>query len=136
ILDLLRELREKNDVAIILITHDMGVVAELCDTVAVMYAGEIVEKAPVKDLFENPLHPYTKGLLRCIPVPGRREKLIPIPGHPPKLYEKQPGCKFAPRCPGYAEGKCDGDNPLTEAAPEHFAACWRTQAVQKGECHE
>lgn len=136
ILDLLRELREKNDVAIILITHDMGVVAELCDTVAVMYAGEIVEKAPVKDLFENPLHPYTKGLLRCIPVPGRQEKLIPIPGHPPKLYEKRPGCKFAPRCPGYAEGKCDGDNPLTEAAPEHFAACWRTQAVQKGECHE
>ena len=136
ILDLLRELREKSDVAIILITHDMGVVAELCDTVAVMYAGEIVEKAPVKDLFANPLHPYTKGLLRCIPVPGRREKLIPIPGQPPKLYENLPGCKFAPRCPGYNEGKCGGENPLAEAAPEHFAACWRAREAQKGGSHE
>ena len=126
ILDLLRELRDKNDVAILLITHDMGVVAELCDTVAVMYAGEIVEKAPVEILFQTPLHPYTQGLLKCIPVPGKKERLTPIPGQPPKLYEKTPGCKFAPRCPYHTE-ECDGNNHLTEIAPNHFVACPRAQ---------
>lgn len=76
ILDLLLELREDYGVAILLITHDLGVVAEVCDSVAVMYAGEIVEKAPVKELFDSPMHPYTQGLLKCIPIPGRKEKLV------------------------------------------------------------
>ncbi len=107
ILDLLLELREDYGVAILLITHDLGVVAEVCDSVAVMYAGEIVEKAPVKELFDSPMHPYTQGLLKCIPIPGRKEKLVPIPGQPPKLYEERSGCQFAPRCP-HCRKECEG----------------------------
>lgn len=122
ILELILELREKYGVGIILITHDLGVVAETCDTVAVMYAGEIVEKAPVEELFANPLHPYTKGLLQCIPVPGRKDRLVPITGQPPKLYEETPGCKFAARCPG-SRSNCNGNVSLREIAPGHFVAC-------------
>lgn len=126
ILDLLRQLRDENGVAILLITHDLGVVAELCDTVAVMYAGEIVEKAPVQEIFQSPKHPYTQGLLQCIPVPGKKEKLIPIPGQPPKLYEKTPGCKFAQRCP-YRSERCEKEIHLAEIASDHFVSCWRAQ---------
>lgn len=122
ILDLLRELRDTFGVAILLITHDLGVVAEVCDTVAVMYAGEIVEKAPVKELFEHPLHPYTKGLMACVPVLGRKEKLIPIPGQPPKLYEEKAGCQFAERCPD-RKPECSRDTSLLEIAPGHYVSC-------------
>lgn len=122
ILDLLLDLRKDYGVGILLITHDLGVVAEVCDTVAVMYAGEIVEKAPVKELFENPLHPYTQGLLQCIPILGKKDKLIPIPGQPPKLYEEKEGCKFAERCP-YYEKECDQLAEVREISPGHFVSC-------------
>ena len=128
ILDLLLELREDSGVAILLITHDLGVVAEVCDTVAVMYAGEIVEKAPVKELFDSPMHPYTQGLLKCIPIPGRKEKLVPIPGQPPKLYEERSGCQFAPRCP-HCRKECEEPAVLTEVRPHHFVSCRRCQAL-------
>lgn len=127
ILDLLLELRADYGVAILLITHDLGVVAEVCDTVAVMYAGEIVEKAPVKELFDSPMHPYTQGLLKCIPIPGRKETLVPIPGQPPKLYEERSGCQFAERCPLCGEG-CGEPAILTEIRPNHFVSCRRCQA--------
>ena len=122
ILDLLLELREEYGVGILLITHDLGVVAEVCDTVAVMYAGEIVEKAPVQELFENPVHPYTRGLMNCIPVLGKKEKLVPIPGQPPKLYEEKDGCKFAERCP-YYKSECEGRVSLREISLDHFVSC-------------
>lgn len=122
ILDLLLELRDTYGVAILLITHDLGVVAEVCDTVAVMYAGEIVEKAPVKELFASPKHPYTRGLLQCIPTLGSKERLIPIAGQPPKLYEVKEGCKFADRCP-YYQTSCNEKTELREAALDHFTAC-------------
>ena len=122
ILDLLLDLRERRGVSIILITHDLGVVAEICDSVAVMYAGQIVEKAPVKELFDDPVHPYTRGLLHCIPVLGQKERLVPIPGQPPKLYEEESGCAFSARCPFRSES-CAGRIDLTEVKKDHFAAC-------------
>ena len=122
ILDLLLELRDRRQVSILLITHDLGVVAEVCDTVAVMYAGEIVEKAPVRELFANPAHPYTRGLLHCIPVLGRRDRLVPIPGQPPRLFEEEPGCKFADRCP-YRNEECLKEVSLKEISPGHTISC-------------
>ena len=99
ILDLMRDLREKTDTAIILITHDLGVVAEMCDRVAVMYAGEIVEQADVRTLFAHPKHPYTTGLIGAVPVPGViRDELATIPGNVPNLVDLPDGCRFAPRC--------------------------------------
>ena len=100
ILDLMRRLRTETGTAILLITHDMGVIAEMCDNVAVMYAGQIVEYTDVNTLFEEQLHPYTEGLLAAIPVLGEiRENLAVIPGSVPNLINLPPGCKFAPRCP-------------------------------------
>lgn len=122
ILNLLLEMRDTYGVGILLITHDLGVVAEVCDTVAVMYAGEIVEKAPVRELFSSPMHPYTKGLLQCIPVLGKKERLVPIPGQPPKLYEEKPGCKFAERCPYFKE-ECNQKLSFKEVSPNHYVAC-------------
>jgi peptide/nickel transport system ATP-binding protein len=99
ILDLMRNLREQTGTAIILITHDLGVVAEMCDRVAVMYAGEIVEHADVTTLFRQPRHPYTRGLIASIPVVGAvREELNVIPGNVPNLIDVPKGCRFAPRC--------------------------------------
>jgi peptide/nickel transport system ATP-binding protein len=99
ILDLMRELREKMEVSIILITHDMGVVAEMADYVNVMYAGRIQEEAPVADIFNNPLHPYTVGLLGSVPVLGEvKEALAVIPGSPAQPLNLPPGCRFANRC--------------------------------------
>jgi oligopeptide/dipeptide ABC transporter ATP-binding protein len=99
ILDLMRKLREETGTAIILITHDLGVVAEMCDRVAVMYAGEIVEQTDVRSLFRDPLHPYTRGLIGSIPVVGdAKEELAVIPGNVPNLIDLPKGCRFAPRC--------------------------------------
>jgi oligopeptide/dipeptide ABC transporter ATP-binding protein len=99
ILDLLREIRQTLGTAIMIITHDLRVVVNLCDAVAVMYAGKIVEAGEVHTIFRQPSHPYTIGLLNSIPTPGRKAALTPIPGRPPNLAHLPPGCSFAPRCP-------------------------------------
>ncbi|MCQ2009964.1 ABC transporter ATP-binding protein [Sporolactobacillus sp. STSJ-5] len=123
ILDLMVKLRDDTQAGILLITHDLGVVAEICDRVAVMYAGKIVEQAPVAALFNNPLHPYTKGLLASIPKIGSRKKLIPISGHPPNLYEQNAGCLFKDRCP-FAFDRCQQVYPdLHRSAEDHHVAC-------------
>lgn len=125
ILDLMRRLRTETGTAILLITHDMGVIAEMCDNVAVMYAGEIVEYTDVQTLFQTQLHPYTEGLLAAIPVLGDvRDTLAVIPGSVPNLINLPPGCKFAPRCP-YAKEMCTQAVPtLQEVEPGHKVRCY------------
>ncbi|POM22230.1 Oligopeptide transport ATP-binding protein OppD [Actinomadura rubteroloni] len=128
ILDLLRDLQQEFNSAIIMITHDLGVVAELADDVLVMYAGRCVEQAPVDEVFHAPQHPYTWGLLASMPRldRARSERLNPIKGSPPSLINVPNGCAFHPRC-AYAtlnEGRSESERPeLTEAAPGHLAAC-------------
>ena len=129
ILDLMRNLRSKMDTAIILITHDLGVVAEMCDRVDVMYAGRIVEKAPVVELFKNPKHPYTTALIGSTPVLGQADKeLVTIPGTVPNLIDLPVGCKFAPRCQARIENdleKCTEEEPqLKQIGPNHWVRCW------------
>ena len=129
ILDLMRNLGAQTDTSIILITHDLGVVAEMCDRVEVMYAGRVVEEAEVKDLFERPKHPYTIALIDSTPVLGQAEKeLIPIPGSVPNLVDLPPGCKFAPRCRARVEHDleiCTQQEPeLKPVAPNHLVRCW------------
>ncbi len=127
ILDLLRDLRERTGAAIMLITHDLGVVAELAHRVIVMYAGRIVEEAPVDLLFADPQHPYTLGLLGSIPRLGSDgdERLTAIEGVVPNPYALPPGCRFSPRCP-LADARCQAEQPsLREIAPGHRTACWK-----------
>ena len=126
IVDLVKRLRDRLGMALIWITHDLGVVAGLADRVTVMYAGFMVELAPVEKVYKNTRHPYTSALLRSLPrldgSPG--EKLTSIDGSPPELYELPPGCPFAPRCE-YVKEICWQQNPsLEEVAPEHSIACW------------
>ena len=126
ILELMRDLREKLGTAIVWITHDLGVVAGIADRVAVMYGGQIVEYAPVGELFENPQHPYTIGLLETLPsLTGKREeRLVSIPGQPPNLRVHPDFCPYAPRCP-HAFERCAVENPpLDPVAPNHEARCW------------
>jgi len=126
ILDLMRTLREETGTAIILITHDLGVVAELADEVAVMYAGRIVERASVARLFGEPQHPYTVGLLGSIPRLDLDQSRLPaIEGLVPNPLEPVPGCRFHPRCP-FAILRCRSEvPPLDAVVPEHSSACWR-----------
>ena len=126
ILDLLAELRQNTQTAIILITHDLGVVAETCDDVAVMYAGEIVEHAPAARLFAVPQHPYTVGLLGSIPlISARRERLATISGSVPSLAGRFAGCRFASRCP-FADARCRSEAPaLVDVSPGHRSRCWK-----------
>jgi peptide/nickel transport system ATP-binding protein len=126
VLDLMRTLREETGTAIILITHDLGVVAEVADDVAVMYAGRIVEKAPVAQLFARPQHPYTIGLLGSIPsMHVEQERLHAIDGQVPTPMTHIEGCRFAPRCP-FAVAKCRAeDPPLMDMGGQQQAACWR-----------
>jgi oligopeptide transport system ATP-binding protein len=126
ILDLMRDLQRDFGSAIIMITHNLGVVSQMADHVAVMYLGKVVEHAPVSDLFHSPLHPYTVGLLDSVPVFGRKgEKvLVPIKGMVPTPTAVIPGCAFAPRCPRAME-KCTQETPvLKEVSPNHQVACW------------
>ncbi len=125
LLDLLRKLRKEERMTLLLITHNMGVVAEMCDRVAVMYAGKIVEIGTVHQIFKNPQHPYTKGLLRAVPNPlVKIEKLESIPGTVPNLIFPPPGCRFHPRCP-HRFDPCDKkEPPLIEVEEEHKVACW------------
>ncbi|MCX7690348.1 MAG: ABC transporter ATP-binding protein, partial [Thermoflexus sp.] len=135
ILDLMRELQRHMHTAIILITHDMGIVAEMCDRVAVMYAGQIIEEADVRTIFRNPQHPYTRGLLGSIPVMGVvKPRLDTIPGTVPNLINLPPGCRFAPRCQARLEHRarlgnlCLEENPpLFHTGPGHQVRCWLYQ---------
>jgi len=129
ILDLMRNLRDETGTAIVLITHDLGVVAEMCDRVAVMYAGEIVEQTDVVSLFRKPLHPYTKGLIGSIPVVGSvQEELAVIPGNVPNLIDLPKGCRFAPRCAAKIEEDVAIANevhPLLRPVGQgHDVRCW------------
>lgn len=135
ILSLMQDLQREYGMAILMITHDLGVVAEVCDKVSVMYAGEIVESSDVKDIFERPMHPYTKALMDSRPKLGQREKALrSIEGTPPDLSKEIPGCPFAPRCPFKIE-QCLKEKPeLKELAPDHLVACFVAEtAAQKGE---
>ena len=129
ILDLLNELKSKLRMAVMLITHDMGVIAETAQRVVVMYAAKVAEEAPVADLFKEPLHPYTQGLLRSIPridlAATARRRLETIPGTVPTLRgEIAPGCRFAPRCP-FVKSVCTEKDPvLKEVKPGHKVSCW------------
>ncbi|HKJ28297.1 MAG TPA: ABC transporter ATP-binding protein [Anaerolineales bacterium] len=132
ILDLMRELKETKNTAMILITHDLGVIAEMADRVAVMYAGVILEQADVRELFNRPMHPYTQGLLDSIPVLGDvKEELEVIPGMVPSLVNLPPGCRFAPRCKArmdYDLSICTEVEPaLNTAGEEHTVRCWLYQ---------
>lgn len=124
ILALLRERCRALGTALILVTHDMGVVAQLADRVAVMYAGRVVEQAPVRALFASPAHPYTRGLLRSVPVLGARaERLAAIEGGIPDLAQPIPGCAFAPRC-AERMACCANDPPVVAVGTAHAARCW------------
>ncbi len=126
ILDLLRKLQDEFHMAVLLITHDLGVVAEVADHVAVMYAGRIVEMSPTAQLFSHPLHPYTRGLLRAIPHLDRQvDRLEVIPGRVPESTAFPPGCRFAPRCP-LAEDVCRSrESELIDCGDGHFVDCWK-----------
>ncbi len=126
ILDLLRQLREETGTAVVLITHDLGVVAETCDDVAVMYAGEIVELTSAQALFAAPQHPYTVGLLGSIPlINATRERLTTISGSVPTLSGRFTGCRFAGRCP-FADAHCRAQPPpLASVGPGHLSRCWK-----------
>ncbi|MBM6594031.1 ABC transporter ATP-binding protein [Microvirga pudoricolor] len=130
ILDLLRDLGERLGMATLLITHDLGVVAENADDVIVMYRGHVVEKAGVGALFDNPAHPYTRGLMASLPpADGRRVELTPIPGQVPPITEEIQGCPFAGRCP-HVMPRCGERMPaLQNLSPEHSVACWLYPAV-------
>ncbi|WP_174802855.1 ABC transporter ATP-binding protein [Martelella limonii] len=126
VLDLMRELQQKTGTAIILITHDLGVVAESCDDVIVMYAGQVVEQGTVEQLFAFPQHPYTVGLLGSLPrLDAARERLATITGMVPDMSAPPTGCRFAERCPFRLE-KCAEAQPLHEVRDGHFSRCWRT----------
>jgi len=130
ILDLMRRLQKELNMAILFITHDMGVVAEMADEVAVMYAGEIVEQAPVQQLFKNPSHPYTQGLLKSIPgasgiIRSEDGKLQAIPGSIPMLNAMPEGCSFGPRCASFTSG-CESSVEMKATDPLHWVRCRRT----------
>jgi peptide/nickel transport system ATP-binding protein len=126
ILELMRTLQSETGTAVILITHDLGVVAEVADEVVVMYAGKVVERAPVQELFDHPQHPYTVGLLGSIPrLDVERTRLASIEGQVPSPLRRPAGCKFADRCP-FVIDKCRAqDPPLREVGVRHESACWR-----------
>jgi oligopeptide/dipeptide ABC transporter ATP-binding protein len=124
ILELIRELRAEFGMAVLLITHALGVVAEMADRVAVMYAGRIVELADVDSIFAHPAHPYTEGLLAAIPdLVASGQRLATIPGTVPNLLAPQPGCRFWPRCPRADAGCREAQPPLRAIAPGHLVAC-------------
>jgi oligopeptide/dipeptide ABC transporter ATP-binding protein len=136
ILDLLRDLRNRMGTSVILITHDLGVIAEMADRVAVMYAGRIVEYTDIDTLFASPLHPYTQGLIASIPVLGKiKDRLDVIPGSVPNLINLPPGCKFASRCRTrvqYELAICTEVEPdLLPVLPNHNIRCWLYQSYEE-----
>ena len=127
ILELLEEIQKQRDMSIIMITHDLGIISSMCEDVAVMYLGKIVEQGSTLEIFENPQHPYTQGLLRSIPMwhkeHRQRERITPIPGAVPEPYDAPAGCPFHPRC-GVAIPRCNELPPLFEPSTDHFVRCW------------
>jgi oligopeptide/dipeptide ABC transporter ATP-binding protein len=132
ILELMKELSRRLGAAMLMITHNLGVVARYADRVNVMYAGRIVERATARELYANPRHPYTLGLLRSVPRldEPRRAKLQPVPGQPPDLSRLAGGCAFAPRC-SFATERCGIEAPVLEAvAADHVASCWVARELE------
>ncbi len=128
-LRLLREIQKETDLGMIFVTHDFGIVAKVCDHVAVMYAGRIVETAATRELFDRPLHPYSSALMDCLPQRNLDARLRTIPGHPPDLAQLPPGCGFADRCSRVHE-RCRTEAPsLAEVAPGHKVACWDVEGA-------
>ena len=126
--ELLARLRRVYKLSIILITHNLGLVAEIADRIAVMYAGKIMEVAPAQDIFSRPLHPYTQGLINCVPnIRLEQKELVTMPGSPPDLAAPPPGCRFAPRCPRVMAVCREKTPAFLEHAPGHHAACWLYQ---------
>ena len=125
ILNLLKQLQREKNMSLILVSHDLSLIAELADKLAVMYAGKIVEYGPSDSVYNNPLHPYTQGLIRSIPrLSGEKSELVGIPGEPPDLANPPPGCRFHPRCP-FAMDICRREEPpLVEVEKGHYVACW------------
>ena len=125
ILELLEELRQKLNMGMIIITHDLSILGETCNKIAVMYAGKIAEMGSVEDIFERPLHPYTKALLDCFPNITDDERTIPegIPGTPPSLLDPPEGCRFCPRCKYATEACSEAEPEFFEAQPGHFVSC-------------
>jgi oligopeptide/dipeptide ABC transporter ATP-binding protein len=134
-LDLLKDLQQDTGVAIIFVTHNLGIVARMCDRMAVMYAGKIVEQGSVRDLFDAPKHPYTRALLASIAKLGSKEPLFAIPGQPPNLANLPTGCAFHPRCPD-AMPRCAIEEPAeTRFGPDWTARCWHAQLQTAKEAH-
>jgi len=133
ILNILMDMKDKLGISILLITHDLGVVAEICDRVAVMYAGNIVEIGDVYSIFKKPLHPYTRGLMAAIPsMAEKKEELKYIKGSVPNLIYPPPGCRFHPRCE-YAKDICKKEKPkLIEVEPDHWVACHFVEDIKRG----
>ena len=125
IMDLLLELKQQRQMTMLLISHDLGIVAGNADKIAVMYAGQIVEAGSVEKVFANPLHPYTQGLLQCIPRLGQQHDLPTIPGQLPDLREQLSGCLFLDRCPGPCAPCGHQSPPIKEIEPQHSVRCWR-----------
>ena len=130
ILEVIDRLREEMRMAVVMITHDLGVIARVADRVQVMYAGRVVEKTNVDELFTHPTHPYTEGLLRSIPLLGH-QRLLPIPGSPPNMLRPPSGCAFRPRCP-YSLDACAGDLPELEPIGDVESACIRASELTLG----
>jgi len=131
ILDLIGRVRREREMALVLISHDLGVVAESCDRVAVMYAGRIVEQAPADDLFDAPLHPYTEGLVGALPpIEGARRRLTAIPGTVPDPKAMPPGCAFAPRCPAVRAACRAAPPPLRAVGGGRSLACIRGEETR------
>jgi oligopeptide/dipeptide ABC transporter ATP-binding protein len=124
-LNLLKDIQQRNGLAMIFITHNIGIVARMCDQVAVMYAGRLVERAPVRTIFNQPAHPYTEALLNAMPkLTDKTERLWSIEGQPPDLSNLPPGCPFSPRCPK-AEDRCHREVPPEyQVGDQHFTRCW------------
>ena len=122
----LKQLRDQFNVALIMITHDISVVAQTCDQIAVMYAGKVVELGPTREVIKNAIHPYTMGLENAFPnLINPRNVLISIEGAPPDLVEPPPGCRFAPRCPFQLDECKEAEPDLIELTPKHYSACHR-----------
>jgi len=124
VLDLVKRLQKELNLSVIIITHDLSVIAEMCDTTGIMYAGKLMECADTRTIFKRPKHPYTQGLIGAFPsLSGAWRRLEGIPGSPPDLLDPPPGCKFHPRCP-YAQELCREEEPISiEIEKDHYAAC-------------